>query len=79
MTFSPELEKRFADLLTHYPEGRQKAALIPMLMYGQDEVGSVSPELMAEVAKRLNIGCSTLYRKMKDYGLEERELIEPAA
>ncbi len=55
MTFSPELEKRFADLLTHYPEGRQKAALIPMLMYGQDEVGSVSPELMAEVAKRLSI------------------------
>ena len=55
MTFSPELEKRFADLVTHYPEGRQKAALIPMLMYGQDEVGSVSPELMAEVAKRLNI------------------------
>ena len=55
MTFSPELEKRFADLLTRYPEGRQKAALIPMLMYGQDEVGSVSPELMAEVAKRLNI------------------------
>jgi NADH-quinone oxidoreductase subunit E len=55
MTFSPELEKRFADMVTHYPEGRQKAALIPMLMYGQDEVGSVSPELMAEVAKRLNI------------------------
>ena len=55
MTFSPELEKRFADLVTHYPEGRQKAALIPMLMYGQDEVGSVSPELMAEVAKRLSI------------------------
>jgi DNA-binding NtrC family response regulator len=32
---------------------------------------------MTEVAKRLNIGRSTLYRKMKDYGLEER--IEPAA
>jgi DNA-binding NtrC family response regulator len=28
---------------------------------------------MTEVAKRLNIGRSTLYRKMKDYGLEERE------
>jgi DNA-binding NtrC family response regulator len=27
---------------------------------------------MTEVAKRLNIGRSTLYRKMKDYGLEER-------
>jgi DNA-binding NtrC family response regulator len=29
---------------------------------------------MTEVAKRLNIGRSTLYRKMKDYGLEEREV-----
>ena len=28
---------------------------------------------MTEVAKRLNIGRSTLYRKMKDYGLEEQE------
>lgn len=27
---------------------------------------------MTEVAKRLNIGRSTLYRKMRDYGLEER-------
>ncbi len=27
---------------------------------------------MTEVAKRLNIGRSTLYRKMKDYGLEEQ-------
>ncbi len=28
---------------------------------------------MTEVAKRLKIGRSTLYRKMRDYGLEERE------
>ncbi len=27
---------------------------------------------MTEVAKRLNIGRSTLYRKMRDYGLEGR-------
>jgi DNA-binding NtrC family response regulator len=33
---------------------------------------------MTEVAKRLNIGRSTLYRKMKDYGLEERDA-EPVA
>jgi DNA-binding NtrC family response regulator len=33
---------------------------------------------MTEVAKRLNIGRSTLYRKMKDYGLEEHERqVEP--
>jgi len=36
MTFSPELEARFADILTNYPEGRQRGALVPMLMYAQD-------------------------------------------
>jgi len=55
MTFSPELEARFADLLTHYPEGRQRGALVPMLMYAQDEVGAVTPDLMEELAKRLGI------------------------
>ena len=55
MTFSPQLEARFAELLTHYPEGRQRAALIPMLMYAQDEVGAVTQELMEELAKRLGI------------------------
>ncbi len=58
MTFSPELEAKFADLVTHYPEGRQRAALIPMLMSGQDEIGSVTQEMMDEFGKRL--GLSTM-------------------
>lgn len=55
MNFSPQLEARFADLMTHYPEGRQRGALIPMLMYAQDEVGAITPDLMEELAKRLGI------------------------
>lgn len=55
MTFSPELEERFAKLMTTYPEGRQRSALIPMLLYAQDEVGSITPELVAEIAGRLNL------------------------
>jgi NADH-quinone oxidoreductase subunit E len=55
MTFSPELEARLADLLTRYPEGRQRGALVPMLMYTQDEVGAITPEVMEELAKRLGI------------------------
>jgi len=55
MTFSPELEARFADLMTHYPQGRQRGALIPMLMYAQDEIGAITPDLMEELAKRLGI------------------------
>ena len=55
MTFSPELEKRFEKLLTSYPPGRERSALIPMLLYAQDELGHISEELMEECAKRLGI------------------------
>jgi len=55
MTFSPELEARFARMIGNYPLGRQKGALIPMLIYAQDEVGAVSPELVQELAARLRL------------------------
>lgn len=55
MTFSPELEAKFAKILTIYPAGRQRSALIPMLMYAQDEVGAITPEVISELASRLNI------------------------
>jgi transcriptional regulator of acetoin/glycerol metabolism len=31
---------------------------------------------MSEVARRLGIGRSTLYRKLREYGLEERAVAE---
>jgi len=55
MTFSPELEARLARMIQNYPPGRQKGALVPMLLYAQDEVGAVTPELVQEVAKRLKV------------------------
>jgi NADH-quinone oxidoreductase subunit E len=55
MTFSPELEQRFEKLLNSYPPGRQRSAVVPMLLYAQDEVGSVTQELVEEVARRCNV------------------------
>jgi NADH-quinone oxidoreductase subunit E len=55
MTFSPELEQKLAKLIASYPPGKQKSALVPMLMFTQDEVGSITPELVQEVARRLRI------------------------
>lgn len=55
MTFSPELEKKFEKLINSYPPGKQKSALVPMLLFAQDEVGSITPELVQEVARRLGI------------------------
>ncbi len=55
MTFSPALEQRFSKLLNSYPSGRQRSAVVPMLLYAQDEIGSVTQELVEEVARRCGI------------------------
>ena len=55
MTLSPQLEAKFERLMKSYPPGRQRSALIPMLLYAQDEIGAVTPELVAEVARRVGI------------------------
>ena len=52
MTFSPETEARFAKFLAKYPADRKRSAVIPMLIYGQDETGAITDELIAEIAKR---------------------------
>src|SRR5918993_458862 len=55
MTFSPELEQRIQKLMTSYPPGRVRSALIPMLLYCQDELGHISEELILECASRLGL------------------------
>ena len=55
MTLSPQLEARFQKILSNYPKGRERSAVIPMLMYGQDEIGSITQELIDEVANRTGI------------------------
>jgi NADH-quinone oxidoreductase subunit E len=55
MTFSPELEARFARFIESCPPGRQRSALIPMLLYAQDETGAVTQELVDEVSLRLGL------------------------
>src|SRR5271154_7584345 len=53
MRFSEEFETRFAEMLTHYPTRR--SALVPTLLYAQDEVGSLTDEVIAELAGRLEL------------------------
>ncbi len=51
--FSPELAARFDALVEKYPVKR--SALIPMLLYAQDEAGYLSDAVVAEVARRIGI------------------------
>lgn len=55
MTLSPKLEARFNTLLANYPPGKERSAVVPMLMYAQDEIGSITAELVEEVARRTGI------------------------
>jgi NADH-quinone oxidoreductase subunit E len=51
--FSPELAARFDKLVTLYP--MKRSALIPMLLYAQDEIGYLSDAAIAEIAHRLQL------------------------
>jgi len=73
MTFSAELEARFEKLLRSYPPGRERAALIPMLLYAQDEVGAVTPEVVAEVAGRLKLTPLTVEEVASYYSMLRRK------
>jgi NADH-quinone oxidoreductase subunit E len=53
MRFSEQFETRFADMVTHYPTKR--SALVPTLLYAQDEVGFLSDEVISELAHRLGL------------------------
>ncbi len=73
MTFSPELEARFAKMIASYPPGRQKGALIPMLLYAQDEVGAVTDEVIEEVSRRLNVSRVEVEEVLGYYTMLTRE------
>jgi NADH-quinone oxidoreductase subunit E len=51
--FSPQLAARFDALVEKYPARR--SALVPMLLYAQDEIGYLSDAVISEVAQRIGI------------------------
>jgi NADH-quinone oxidoreductase subunit E len=53
MKFSEQFETRFAEMMTHYPTKR--SALVPTLLYAQDEVGFLSDEVISELATRMGL------------------------
>jgi len=51
--FSPKLAARFDALVEKYP--LRRSALVPMLLYAQDEIGYLSDAVIAEIADRIGI------------------------
>ena len=65
--FSPELAARFDKLVTLYP--LRRSALIPMLLYAQDEIGYISPAVISEVAQRIGIQENDIISVLSYYSL----------
>ncbi|WP_158941905.1 NAD(P)H-dependent oxidoreductase subunit E [Granulicella sp. S190] len=51
--FSPETAARFDKLVTIYP--LKRSALVPMLLYAQDEIGYISDAVVTEIAQRIDL------------------------
>ena len=51
--FTPETAARFDRLVTLYPVKR--SALVPMLLYAQDDIGYISDAVVTEIAQRIEI------------------------
>lgn len=56
LTFPPEKLAKVKELISHYPEGKQKSALLPILHLAQEHFGGwLNTETMDYVAGLLNI------------------------
>jgi NADH-quinone oxidoreductase subunit F len=73
MELSPKLAAKFDKLQNSYPVKR--SALIPMLMYGQDELGAVTDELIAEIARRLGLNNVQVEETLAFYSMLHRKPI----
>jgi NADH-quinone oxidoreductase subunit F len=71
MELSPQLAARFEKLQNAYP--MKRSALIPMLMYAQDEAGFVSDEMIAEIAQRLDLRTVEVEETLAYYSMLRRK------
>ncbi len=71
MELSPQLTARFETLQNRYPVKR--SALIPMLMYAQDEYGYISDEMIAEIARRLELRTVQVEETLAYYSMLRRK------
>jgi NADH-quinone oxidoreductase subunit E len=67
--FSPELISKFDDIVTRYPEGKQKSALLPILHLVQEQFGWVSAPAMDKVAVYLHIQPIEVYEVATFYSM----------
>jgi NADH-quinone oxidoreductase subunit F len=71
MQLPPQLDAKFNQLVSRYPVKR--SALIPMMLYGQDEFGWLSDELLEEIARRLDLNMTEVTETLAYYSMLRRK------
>src|SRR5437762_2175241 len=71
MELSTTLSAKFEKLQNSYPVKR--SALIPMLMYAQDEYGCVNNEMIAEIGRRLDLNNVQIEETLAYYSMLHRK------
>jgi NADH-quinone oxidoreductase subunit F len=71
MQLSAQLTAKFEKLQTSYPVKR--SALIPMLMYAQDEFGFISDEMIEEIGRRLDLNNVQIEETLAYYSMLRRK------
>jgi NADH-quinone oxidoreductase subunit F len=71
MQLPPSLEAKFTELLGRYPVKR--SALIPMMLYSQDQFGFLSDEMLEEIAKRVGLNILEVTETLAYYSMLRRK------
>jgi NADH-quinone oxidoreductase subunit F len=71
MELSSKLSAKYDKLQNAYPVKR--SALIPMLIYGQDEYGCINDELIAEIGRRLDLNAVQIEETLAYYSMLHRK------
>jgi NADH-quinone oxidoreductase subunit E len=64
-----KFDTEIAQLLTQYPEGHQRAAVMPLLYLAQTEYGYLNDQAVAEVAAILNLDPTEVGKLIRFYTL----------
>jgi NADH-quinone oxidoreductase subunit F len=71
MQLPPQLETKFNELVGRYPVKR--SALIPMMVYAQDQFGFLGDEILQEIATRLGLNTIEVEETLSYYSMLRRK------
>jgi NADH-quinone oxidoreductase subunit F len=71
MQLPPQLETKFNELIGRYPIKR--SALIPMMLYAQDQFGFLGDDILEEIAKRLDLNTIQVEETLAYYSMLRRK------